>query len=353
MSGERECAGGAARGNVAYSHEAATRLFRQGRYKEEEAFCIAAIGEIERSEGKNSAALAGPLDDLAGIFLRVGRYGDAKAPLERAESVLDKSKAEGEAAYARLCINKGWLRYSLGDAAAAEKIFSEGRALLEKNQTTPSVDLAELINNIGLAYEDNEEEDAGKIKEAKRLLLKGWELRRKLTGNESAESGESLNNLGMYLLFHSDGDADMGTALTTLKNALAISEKVYGTDNPETAVSHTNLATAYHLTQQDEMAEREIRLALSMSEKFLGKESPDRAYELQVLGQIEQSQEKYQEAEGNFKEAVALTEKTYGATHRFVASALDYLDGLYEASGNEMARREVQKRIEKVRGRDI
>jgi Tfp pilus assembly protein PilF len=336
-----------------YSHAAATALYRQGKYADEEALCRAAVTAIEKSDGDRSPQLAAPLDDLGGIYLRQGRFADAKAPLQRAESVLDKSKPADAIAYAHLCINKGWLQYSLGDIAGAEKVFIDGRTLLEKFQTAPSVDLAELINNIALAYEDNEAEDKAKIAEAKVLLLKGWELRRKLTGPDSAESGESLNNLGMYLLFHSNDEEGISTALTTLKKSLALAEKVYGKDNPETASAHANMAIAYHLTRQDDLAESEIRLALPMTEKYLGKENPDRAYELQVLGQILQAQQKYREAEADLLEAVALNIRVYGPDHDFVASSLDYLDGLYQASGDTVSQRAVEKRIEKIRGRDI
>jgi tetratricopeptide (TPR) repeat protein len=336
-----------------YFHDAATALYRQGKYAEEESLCRNAIAAIEKSAGDHSPQLAPPLDDLGGIYLRQGRFADAKAPLDRAESVLDLSKPADAVTYAHLCINKGWLQYSLGNIDAAETTFIDGRKLLEKYQTSPTVDLAELINNVALAYEDNEAEDKTKIADAKVLLLKSWELRRKLTGPESAESGESLNNLGMYLLFHSEDEDGIGTVLLTLKKALAVNEKVYGKDNPETASSLANMAMAYHLTQQDDLAEREIRLAIPMTEKFLGKDNPDRAYELQVLGQILQSQQKYREAEADFLEAVKLTERTYGPDHDFVASSLDYLDGLYQASGDTVSMRAVEKRIEKIRGRDI
>jgi tetratricopeptide (TPR) repeat protein len=336
-----------------YSHAAATVLYRQGKYAEEEALCRAAIAAIEKTEGDHSSQLAAPLDDLGGIYLREGHFAEAKAPLERAESVLDRSKPADAVAYAHLCINKGWLQYSLGDVSGAEKIFVDGRTLLEKYESAPSVDLAELINNIALAYEDNEAEDKAKIDQAKGMLLHGWELRRKLTGPESAESGESLNNIGMYLLFHSEDEGGINTALLTLKKSLAISEKVYGADNPETASSLANMAMAYHLTQQDELAEPLIRKAIPMTEKFLGKDNPDRAYELQVLGQILQSQQKYREAEADFLEALALNEHTYGPDHDFVAASLDYLDGLYQASGDTVSQHAVEKRIAKLRGRDI
>ncbi|HUO10475.1 MAG TPA: tetratricopeptide repeat protein [Phycisphaerae bacterium] len=338
---------------AAYTHEAALSLYRQGKYAADEALCKAAIADLEKSDGPNSPKLWPPLNDLAEAYLRVGRFSDARPLITRAESVLDKSTRDGALAYAHLCINKGWLEYSLGDISKAEAIFKEGRDLIRKYETKSTVDLAELINNIGLAYADNEDEDPAKIKQAKLLLFKSWEMRRLLTGENSPETAESLNNIGMHLLFHPDGESDIATALTTLQKSVALAEKVYGKDNPETAMASTNLAAAHHLLQQDDLALPEIQNALAITEKFMGKGSPDRAYELQVLGQIYQTQQKYKDAEAAYQEALTITKNCYGPTNIAVAASLDYLSSLYEAMGDEKKQAETKKQITKLRGRDI
>jgi len=339
--------------NTTYTHEASKTLYIQARYQEDEAMCLAAIAEIERTDGPKSPKLAGPLDDLSAVYLRTDRFSEAKAPLERAESVLDKSTRSGAIQYARLCINKGWLQYSLGDVSASEEIFKEGRDLLRKYEKEPTVDLAELINNIGIAYGDNEDEDETKSRQGKLLLLKSWEMRRQLTGDDSPECAESLNNIGLHLLFHGETDDDLEAALKTLEKAAAVSEKAYGKQNPETAMAYTNLAAAYQMTQQNDLASAEIHKAIPITEKYFGKGSTDNAYELQVLGQILQSQQKYKDAETAYQQALAITQKVYGPTNPLVASALDYLASLYEAMGDDKKQAEMQKQIEKLRGRDI
>ena len=251
-----------------YSPEAALKLYRAGKYAQDEALCKSAIARIEKSDGPTSPKLARPLDDLATLYLRVGRFAEAKPVIDRADALLDKSTRDGALAYAHLAINKGWLQYSLGDVSKAEAIFKEARTLIEKYEKEPTVDLAELINNIGLTYADNEDENDAKVREAKLLLIKGWDLRKRLTGEESPESAESLNNLGMHFLFHPASGKDFALALPTLQKSAALAEKVYGQDNPETAMAYTNLAAAFHLLQLDDQAEPQIRKAIPITEKI-------------------------------------------------------------------------------------
>ncbi len=336
-----------------YSPQLALSLYHQAKYTECEALCKSAIAQLEKSDGPTSPKLGRPLDDLATIYLRLGKFSDAKPVIDRADSLLDKSTRDGALAYAHLCINKGWLSYSLGDVSRAEAIFTEGRDLIQKYETSPTIDLAELINNLGLTYADNEDENPAKVKEAKPLLFKGWELRKKLTGEVSPESAESLNNIGMHLLFHPDGDNDIPLAITTLEKSAALTEQVYGKDNPETAMSDTNLAVAYHMLQQDDKADALIRKAIPVTEKYLGKESPDSAYELQLLGQLLQAQQKYKQAEDAYQHALTITKNTYGPTNTAVASALDYLSSLYQDMGEDTKKADIDKQITKLRGRDI
>jgi tetratricopeptide (TPR) repeat protein len=336
-----------------YSPDLALKLYHAGKYTEGETLCKTAIAQIEKSDGPTSPKLAFPLDDLASIYLRVGKFAEAKPLIARAESVLDKSTRDGALTYAHLCINKGWLEYSLGDVSRAEAIFKEGRTLIQKYEKEPTIDLAELINNIGLAYADNDDDNETKVAEAKLLLIKAYELRKRLTGENSPETLESVSNLGTHILFHGNPEKEIPVALSTLEKASALAEKVYGTDNPETAASFTNLALVYHLTGQNDRASAELQKAMPITEKFMGTQTPDYAYELQILGQILQSQEKYKEAEDAYQRAVTITKNSYGPTKTAVASALDYLAGLYEAMGDEKKQADTNKLITKIRGRDI
>jgi tetratricopeptide (TPR) repeat protein len=347
----------AAKSPAGYSHEAAVKLYRAAKYKECEALCKAAIADIEKRAGAKSRELASPLDDLATIYLRLARFNDAKPLIERAESVLDKDVPADAILLGRLSINKGWRLYALQEVPAAEKAFEEGRALLEKNQKGDSLELAEVINNLGLTCDEpdepGEEPSPQRVAKAKVLLLKAWQMRRKLAGDVSAECAESLNNIGMHLLYNGEEDADIDTAVNTLKKALEVSEKVYGKDHPETAVSHANLASGLQMIEDEKAAEDHVRQALAMTEKALGKDHIDRAYELQILGSLQQSDGKFADAETSLKEAVRILETTFGKNHVNVAIGLEALRSLYESMGDDIKEKEVADRIQKMRGREI
>jgi hypothetical protein len=348
---------GAVAANVAgwYTHEGAEKLYRQARYKEAEEMCKAAIASIEKARGPKAWELAEPLNDLATVYLRQARWSDAKAVLDRAESVLDPEVPEQALILGRMGINKGWRLYSLGEAAGAQKAFEDARTLLEKNTKGESKDLAEIINNLALMYEETarDEDDSARMSQARRMLLQAWQMRRKLTGDASYETAESLNNLGMYLLYNSESRDDVNLAVKTLEKALDVTRKAYGEENPETAMSRTNLASAYLLTEKTDLAEKEIRQAIPVTQRFLGDKHPDRAYELGVLGRVLQEQTHFDEAEKLFIEAVSINETVYGKNHPNVASALEYLARLYEERGEEAKGQAVQKRIEQLSGKGI
>ena len=340
-----------------YTHQGALRLYRAAKYKAAEAMCLAAIADIEKEKGEKSPDLASPLDDLSTVYMRMARFKEAGPLIDRAESVLDKEKPQDAILLGRLAVNKGWRTYSFGDVRGAEKIFAAGQELVQKNQKEESVELAELINNLGLMFDDSlnpgDPPNPKRAARARTLLFQAWQMRKKLTGEESAESGESLNNLGMHYLYHGDGDEAIEMALTTLKKSLEVSEKVYGAEHPETAMSHVNLATALSMSGDNEEAEEHIRKALPITEKYFGKDHPDRAYELGVLGQLEQDRGNYREAEENFQEAVRIYEVVYGANHPNVAHPLVDLRDLYGEMGDDAKMKAVQKRIEKLRGKEI
>jgi tetratricopeptide (TPR) repeat protein len=338
-----------------YTHAGAEALYHAARYDDAEAMCRQAIATIEKSAGKKAPALAEPLNDLATIYMRQARFADAKGVLDRAESVLDPKVPAQALILGRLGINKGWRLYSLGESDGAEKVFEESRELLEKNQKGESKDLAEIINNLALMYEQRagDNDDAALQAQARRMLLEAWQMRRRVTGEVSPETGESLNNLGMNLLLSPQRRSDLDQAMVTLRKSLEVSLKVYGEQSPETAVSRTNLAMACLLQNDAEEAEKQLRMAIPITLRFLGKTNPDRAYELTALGRILQEQTHYDEAEKAFTEVVQINEAVYGKSHPNVASALEYLQHLYEAKGDQAKQIDIQRRIEKLSDKGI
>ncbi len=347
-----------------YTHAGADLLYRQAKYQAAMDMCNQAIRDITREKSAKAPELAAPLIDLATIYMRLAKYDDAKRVMDQAEGVLDKSKPDQALLLGRLGINKGWRLYTLGQTDAATKVFENARELLEKNQsaaqpgpaaTAAAVDLAELINNLGIMYEDlgDREEDPDQIDKGRRYLLEGWMMRKRLTGEESPETAESLNNLGMHLIFNANNPSEMKLGLDTLKQSVELAKKVYGENHPETAMAHAALAMALYMLDQLRDSEREVRLAMPITQKFLGDSHPDRAFELMTLGRIMLQRDQFSGAEKNFAEALVIDEQVYGKNHPNLIPTLKMLKVAYDELGDSVKSLETQKRIEKLSGRDM
>jgi len=341
--------------NTFYTHTGAEKLYRQAKYNDAEAMCKQAITDIEKARGAKAYQIAEPLIDLATVYMRLARFSDAKQVLDRAESLLDKNKPEQALLYGRLGINKGWRLYTMGEIEAATKVFEESRAIIEKNQKGDSIDLAEIINNLGLMYAEigDKEEDDALMRKARICLLRGWESRRQLTGEASFETAESLNNLGSHFLFNPRNPSDIDLGLSTLKKSLEVAIKAYGENHPETAMAHATMGLALYLNDDLAEAEKEIHLAIPMTQRFLGDKHPDLAFELSTLGHIQEKHNNFEEAEKKFLEALDIDETVYGKTHPNIVPPLEALKRLYEEKGDAAKAQDVQKRIEKLSGKDL
>ncbi|HVX85831.1 MAG TPA: tetratricopeptide repeat protein [Phycisphaerae bacterium] len=338
----------------AYTHDAAERLFRAAKYSEDEALCQQTVTAIERSKnggkGPNDPQLADPLNDLATVYLRIGRFEDARKLIDRAEPLLNPTVHWQALVLARVETNKAWRSYAWGETGLADKSFSDARDLLQKNGAADSLDMAEVLNDLGLVMEDGNDKVQA---QGRRLLYQAWEMRRRLAGDLSPECEESLSNLGMNLLFHGNSPDDAKLAIASLHKAYDTAQKLWGPDHPETAMALANIAMADQMTDQNDKAADEIRQALAVTTKVFGPMSLDRASELQILGSVLQAQEKFPDAEAAFKEAVSINESVYGPTHPFVGSALTYLEGLYDAMHDDAKSEEIKERADKLRGLDL
>ncbi|HVS71933.1 MAG TPA: tetratricopeptide repeat protein [Phycisphaerae bacterium] len=338
----------------AYTHDAAEKLFRAAKYSEDEALCQQTVTAIEHAKnggkGPNDPQLADPLNDLATVYLRIGRFEDARKLVDRAAPLLNPAIHWQALVLARVQTNKAWRAYAWGETGVADKWFSDARDLLQKNGAAESLDMAEVLNDLGLVMEDGNDTIQA---QGRRLLYQAWEMRRRLAGDLSPECEESLSNLGMNLLFHGNSPDDVKLAIASLHKAYNTAQKLWGPDHPETAMALANIAMADQLTDQNDKAADEIRQALTVTTKVFGPMSLDRASELQILGSILQSQQKFPDAESAFKEAVAINESVYGPTHPFVGSALTYLQGLYDAMHDEAKSEQIKERADKLRGLDL
>ena len=135
-------------------------------------------------------------------------------------------------------------------------------------------------------------------------LVKQWDI----TLDEAAAL---LNNAGWYL----KARGQYQEAEPLQQEALAIGEKQYGVNHPNTSYLLNNLAILYWNRDKYDEAEALYQRDLAITEKVLGPEHASTAQTLNNLATLYSERGKDDEAEPLYQRALAITEKVLGPEH--------------------------------------
>jgi tetratricopeptide (TPR) repeat protein len=150
------------------------------------------------------------------------------------------------------------------------------KALIEQwDMTFPEA--AQILNDAGYYLYKR-----AQYEEAERLFQRALAIRERVLGSEHTDTAASLNNLAE--LYDDLGKYEEAEPL--YQRALAIRERVQGTEHPDTAVSLNNLALLYHHQEENEQAEPLYQRALSIHEKAYGPDHPEVATDLNNLAEL-------------------------------------------------------------------
>jgi len=185
--------------------------------------------------------------------------------------------------------------------------------------------LAEYLNWAGEAFYY-----AGLYDQAKPLFEKALAIREKILGSEHPDVATSLNNLAG--LHKTQGNYEQAKPL--YERALAIDEKVLGAEHPNVAGDLNNLALLHQTQGNYEQAKPLYERALAIWEKVLGQEHPSVAIGLNNLAELHRALGNYEQAKPLYEKALAIREKVLDKEHPDVAISLNNLAGLHGALGN-------------------
>ncbi len=200
--------------------------------------------------------------------------------------------------------------------------YDEDRALLEKERA--------LLEAKNLDNEARGLSRAGKYDLALPLAERALAIREKVLGTNHASTADSLNNLALLY----ENKSDYGKAEPLYLRALAISENILGAEHPDTATTLNNLGALYDAKGEFAKAEFFYLRALTIREKVLGKEQPDTALSLNNLATLYGANGDYAKAEPLYLSALAIREKVLDAEHPDIAQSLNNLAQLYDAKGD-------------------
>lgn len=151
-----------------------------------------------------------------------------------------------------------------------------------------------------------------------------------------------LNDVGKYLhqtIFQYE------EAETLFKHALAIRERVLGSEHPDTASSLRRLGHLYREQGEYELAEPLLQRALAICEKVLGPDHHDTAGSVHQLAWLYDSQGRYEEAEALHLRSLAIFERDFGPDHPDTANSLNNLAFHYNLRGKYEASELLFKRL--------
>lgn len=216
------------------------------------------------------------------------------------------------AKYWRGLISDGNKQYSLSD-------------YLHIPQPKEKLSLAEEYNNIGLFVSDYFAEYDKALKYQKKALA----IREKVFGTENLNTANSYDNIGE--VYREKGDYDM--ALEHQQKALAIREKVLGTKHPDTATSINNIGLVYNEQGDYDKALKYLHKASTIWEQTIGMEHPDTAISYDNIGMVYREQGDYNKSLEYHQKALSIFEKVLGTEHSDTATTFNNIGLVYRTQG--------------------
>jgi tetratricopeptide (TPR) repeat protein len=165
----------------------------------------------------------------------------------------------------------------------------------------------------------------GAYQEAEFLYKETLAMSERVLGKNDLNTARSLNNLAE--LYREQSRYQEAEPL--MQEALTIRERILGKEHPETALSLNSLAGLYHALGEYNKAEQLSWEALKVTVQALGEECAETANILNSLGFLCGVQKKYKETESLFKRSLGIWEQIRGREHTDTARTILNMAKLY------------------------
>ena len=264
-------------------------------------------------ETTNQPAIECELRSLIGqLYFEIGNYKSAEE-MQKTALVIER-KAGSESKVAELLDGLGMTLYKEGNLAGAEDALKEAIGIRRRIFGDENAETASAINDLATVYRHER-----KLAESEALTREALETRRKLFGDNSLAVADSLHNLCVVL-------GDEGNRMeseTTARRILAIRRSLLGAEDPLVAAALNDVAWAASYNGKLEEAESLQREALAIQRKYLGDENPAVAATLSSLGQTLGHRGNLTEADALLSSALSIQRKLLGENNPEFLYSLD------------------------------
>jgi tetratricopeptide (TPR) repeat protein/CHAT domain-containing protein len=321
-------------------HNLASLYARQGRYGEAEPLHAQALQLSREVLGDSHPDTLASLQSLAALYERQGRYNEAEPLFEQALQLSRQVLGDSHPNTLASLNNLAGLYESMGRYGEAEPLYEQALQVRREVLGDSHADTLTSLNDLASLYASQ-----GRYGKAEPLYEQTLQLNREVLGNSHPNTLASLHNLA--LLYARQGRYDEAEPL--YQQVLQLRREVLGDTHPDTLTSLNNLAGLYLRQGRYGEAEPLYEQALQFRRAVLNDSHPDTLTSLNNLAVLYERQGRYGEAEPLYEQALQLRREVLGDTHPQTLASLNNLAGLYERQGRYGEAEPLFERVLQVR----
>jgi len=254
--------GAGSKGYLSAMHNRAVILMNLGQFSAAEKSFLNLRDQIQHSEGEHSMPTAILHNNLAILYLKLGRMEAAAEMIQKTISIADQALKEKSGTYIQLLTNQALIYQQNHSYDKAEQTYLKAKDLQEsrlKLNRTSDPDYAHLLSNMAALY--MYKNDLGK---AENYLKESLEIQVNKYGAVFPEVAAIQYELGnLYLL-----KKDWTSAKSNYNTAYASRVKLFGESHPTTIQSLYGLSVAEWYTGDVGLAKQHLETVLDVSLGF-------------------------------------------------------------------------------------
>lgn len=294
----------------------------QSRFPECEEILNKSVDLATKKVGPNNANLALPLNGLTRLYIKWGRFADAKSVNQRTLALFDKPAAKQNWLYLYTAFNLAQLLDIQAKYKESELLY---KATLTGIESVFGVDheyCAIVVEPMGDLYRKQ-----SRYAEAKKAFQRARKIREATLSKEHPDYGKTLLNLA--LVYRDEGKYARAQDLCT--QATKIIENAIGQNNIDIANCWITAASIARYQGRYKEAEDLARRASQLDEKLLLPDHPDVAHNMVELAGILADEGKFSEAEELLNKSLKICTEKLGPDHPDIANSVHGLAEIYLA----------------------
>lgn len=271
------------------------------------------------------------LYDYAIFLSDYAYYKEAEKVVLRQISLSEELKGDGylDALDIATCYDiLGWIYYSQGKYAEALDIYHKSLDI-EAQESSIEESLSDYFKAanyeaIGMVYISQEENF-----KALEYHLKALDIKKRLFGDENPETAISYSCIGS--VYYSFGE--YAKALDYYLKALDIEERVHGLEHPNIAIAYNKIGMVFFIQGEYTKALEYYLKALDIEERSLGLEHPSTAITYTNIGLVHYCQSEYEKALEYHLKVLDIEERSLGLEHPSIAITYTNIGEIYCRQG--------------------